>query len=128
MNPWDGEPDLKEWTDEGTGYKCLILRNPDLGHLCGYVGLPQDHPLHGVGYNDLPADVDVHGGPSAAGRPGMKDFGADPDYWWVGFDCAHASDLIPAYPIDNCQYRDMDYVKNECARLAEQLQRIHGDQ
>lgn len=35
--PWTKEPDRVEWRDEVTGYRCLIVRNPHLGHWCGYV-------------------------------------------------------------------------------------------
>lgn len=49
MNPWDNEPNRKEW--EAHGLKCVIVRQDRSGHLCGYVGLPKSHPLHGVDYN-----------------------------------------------------------------------------
>lgn len=48
---WTDEPDYAEWKDEETGYSCLILRN-GLGALCGYVGLPETHPLYKIKYFD----------------------------------------------------------------------------
>jgi hypothetical protein len=41
-----------------------MLRNTDDGFLCGYVGIPQDHPLWGWDANAVPPDIgiDVHGG------------------------------------------------------------------
>jgi hypothetical protein len=57
--PWDNEPDKIQWQDEATGLPCLIVRGP-VGALCGYVGVPSGHPLHGKDYDD--ARVDVHGG------------------------------------------------------------------
>lgn len=42
--PWDSEPDKKQWMDEETGLPCLIVRNPFMGNLCGYVGVPEGHP------------------------------------------------------------------------------------
>lgn len=48
---WNQEPDKKEWQDEETSYPCLIVRAPVTGALCGYVGVPESHPLYGVPYN-----------------------------------------------------------------------------
>lgn len=53
----------------------------------------------------------------------------DPDMvWWLGFDCAHAGDLVPGMRRllrglihDGDVYRTLDYVKNECRHLAQQL-------
>lgn len=49
--PWDDEPDKLQWTDTVTGLPCLIVRN-QAGALCGYVGVPTGHPLHGLHYGD----------------------------------------------------------------------------
>lgn len=57
--PWQDEPDKAQWVDEATGLDCLIVRNYG-GALCGYVGLPESHPLHGADYEK--PNVDVHGG------------------------------------------------------------------
>lgn len=102
--PWVGEPDKMQWQDPATGLPCLIVRNSECtGALCGYVGVPPGHPLHGKSYNDV--EVSVHGGLTFADkcRPEADDGGichvADPgepdDVWWLGFDCAHAMDLSP---------------------------------
>jgi len=43
---------------------------------------------------------------------------------WFGFGCAHAGDLQPGYEYsfgDDCEYRDIEYVRAECRSLAEQL-------
>lgn len=48
--PWEREPDKKEWWSHGL--PCVILRMPSMGHLCGYVGVPQEHPWHGKGYDE----------------------------------------------------------------------------
>lgn len=136
--PWNDEPDKLQWVDEATGLDCLIVRNR-LGALCGYVGVPSEHPYY--------VPCDVHGsltyantcqeGPEdeavrhvpAAGRPS--------DVYWFGFDCAHAFDLAPGmralvnYPAAPCgsdgefeTYRTVDYVRGECANLARQLAEI----
>lgn len=48
--PWRDEIDKAQWVDELTGLDCLIVRNR-MGGLCGYVGVPESHPLHGVEYS-----------------------------------------------------------------------------
>jgi hypothetical protein len=121
--PWQSEPDKKQWTDQGTGLPCLIVRN-GLGALCGYVGVSEGHPLFGLDYSDCyenpegeGAHLDVHGGLTYASfcmeegeeshrichlvEPGEND-----RVWWLGFDTAHAGDLSPR-TID--LYRDHGY-------------------
>lgn len=52
--PWQSEPDKRQWQDETTGLPCLIVRGP-VGALCGYVGVPPDHPAYGLAYDGTPA-------------------------------------------------------------------------
>lgn len=138
--PWSDEPDKAQWIDEKTNLDCLVVRNR-LGALCGYVGVPPEHPLHGEDY-DTPA-VEVHGGLTYADRcvEGAEDAprichipepGRPADVWWFGFDCAHAWDLIPGMRetyamadimrVDTSEvYRTFTYVQQEIAQLAQQL-------
>ena len=130
--PWQNEPDKKQWTDEKTGYPCLIVRNR-MGALCGYVGVKAAHPLYEKGYDD--AEVYAHGGMTFAGpcRGGdeqhgicHKADGAD-DVWWFGFDCLHAGDSSPPihpHSFDFGVYRDLAYVTSEVASLAAQLKEL----
>ena len=129
-NPWEDEPDQLGWTSE-TGLACLILRN-DLGCLCGYVGLGDDHPLHGnirtwddfENHNDW-RHLQVHGGVTFCGF--MADaFLPEPNQgqnlWWIGFDCSKNNDRAPKCPeTANRPYRDLAFVKKQCERLAGQL-------
>jgi hypothetical protein len=121
---WKTEPDEKTWTDKKTGFRCHIKRHLELGHLCGYVGVPRDHPLWGRGYGDLydaNVDIRVHGGITFSDT--IKQFGED--IWWFGFDCAHAVDISPYSKADiemsGATYRNMRYVRKEVRCLAEQL-------
>jgi hypothetical protein len=52
---WQAEPDKVQWVDEATGLDCLIVRGPS-GALCGYVGVPESHPLHGKDYSGCTRD------------------------------------------------------------------------
>jgi hypothetical protein len=139
MNEWDNEPDRKHWIDTESGLDCLIVRNR-LGALCGYVGVPQGHSWYGKDYADV--DADVHGGLTFAGECGDKichderaEVVANADVWWLGFDCAHFSDLVPwvratlaadrvgrALIDDEDTYKNIAYVENECRSLAAQAQ------
>ena len=138
--PWLEEPDKVVWVDDASDLDCMIVRNHH-GALCGYVGLPEGHPLHGQGYDE--SDVDVHGGLTFAGpcmegaREDEQHICHDPqgrpdNVWWLGFDCGHAFDLMPALRVRHRDlgfddvgldesYRDLAYVKDEVTRLAEQL-------
>lgn len=109
----------KDWVTDA-GFRAVVIMT-DMGHRCGYVGLPQSHPLYGVDYSDessvltFPAgeevgkrgiipmlcaggekaspDVvfDVHGGLTYAG--GRAEYPAPSDgLWWFGYDCGHAGD------------------------------------
>ncbi len=138
--PWKQEPDKKQWTDKKTGLPCLIVRNERLGHLCGYVGVPKDHPWYGLDYHDLESVVSVHGGLTYADKCDgehichVVEEGED-DVWWLGFDFAHSGDktfLTPDHqrifdlhilhpPPFSYTYKDMKYVARECRRLASQI-------
>lgn len=147
--PWQDEPDKAQWIDLATGLDCLLVRNGD-GALCGYVGLPPEHPWHGKGYSECltacgddycyehspGALAEVHGGLTfSAACASTEDEsqhichvpqpGRPHEVWWFGFDCAHHRDLSPACAKygswDRGTYRDVEYVIGECADLAWQL-------
>lgn len=101
--PWQGEPDKMTWVDPATNLDCMIHRN-GAGALCGYVGVPADHPYYGQDYDNV--DVEVHGGLTYANKCSeqateehgichIPEPGRSEDIWWLGFDCAHAQDLCP---------------------------------
>ena len=130
--PWETEPDRKEWTAHGL--KCVILRHPDAKHLCGYVGLPESHPCHGLdsGWGNEPhlPDLDVHGGITWTGEL-PRDGDEGDTLWYVGFDCAHSGDrspgwerLSPRWRITDDVYRDMAYVTEQTENLARQLAEV----
>lgn len=154
---WEFEPDKEQFTDDATGFPCLIVRNNG-GALCGYVGVPQSHPFFGREYSDCYMNpehnsdspyeekdyISVHGGLTFSGlcRPGNDDEskgichivgeGEDDKVWWLGFDCAHWNDYSPEYgarhgggfKIGHEIYRNIEYVKEQCADLAKQLKEV----
>lgn len=126
--PWQKEPDKKQWLDEVTGLPCLIVRHPEMGHLCGYVGVSKGHPWFEKGYDDVNARV--HYGLTYANHCADKichvvEEGEDDNVWWLGFDCAHCDDrsaLTARYkdlrPLG--AYKDIAFVEAECRSLAQQ--------
>ena len=137
--PWDDEPDKIQWIDDITGLPCLIHRNR-MGALCGYVGVPEDHPVYkkhydehhftvhgGLTYGDLCAEGDD----PSIGICHIPEPGEPDNVYWLGFDCGHLGDLSPnfeniVYPgeFPKDVYRDVGYVKQECTQLAVQLKEM----
>lgn len=127
--PWQDEPNRVDF--EAHGFPCLLHRSPTSGGWCGYVAVPPGHCAYKKGYDDV--DVDVHGGLTYADtcnehichvpKPGEPD-----DVWWLGFDCGHAWDLMPAFHVRfpafhqlGVVYRTIDYARQATERLAAQL-------
>ena len=139
---WDDEPDKRQWQDEATGLPCLLVRSPG-GHLCGYVGVSEGHPLYRLddSHSDFPC-LDCHGGVTFTGACQPSDDGesrgichvpgdGEPDHvWWIGFDCAHSGDFY-SLAIASANrlfeqssyetYRTAGYVAQQCRELARQL-------
>jgi hypothetical protein len=114
--PWRTEPDMVQWTDPQTSFLCLASRHP-YGYLNGYVGIPEGHPAYKLSYEAVM--VDVHSGLSFAGhRKGIDEECSE--LWWFGFTCGGYFDFQPATR-DGIEYRSLEYVEAECARLAAQL-------
>lgn len=116
----------RDWTTaSGLRAVCLLLRG---SHRCGYVGVPQEHPWYGLGYDhDALVHIEVHGGLTYA--DGDSDYPAESDgLWWFGFDCAHSGDgllsgaysVLREYHMGN-PVRTKKYVVAECEVLALQL-------
>jgi hypothetical protein len=144
--PWQHEPDRVEF--KHVGLPCLMVRGP-MGSWCGYVAVSPGHPFHGKDY-DTP-DVEAHGGLTYASQCAghichVPEPGEPDDVWWFGFDTGHCWDIMPAMsarlkqlkvelpsfpphtgnPLDGItQYRDMNYVRAEVERLAEQLAKVN---
>lgn len=141
--PWLAEPDKRQWQDGATGLPCLAVRSDATGAWCGYVGVGKDHPMYQAAARDLDW-LDVHGGlnfsgacmhtPEEEGVCHVPAAGESDDVWWLGFDCAHLNDLMPAIeamPRDlqhvptwsawPRHYRTLADVEAECAGLAAQL-------
>lgn len=124
MNKWNREKDFVEIRK--AGYHAIIKRQ-EMGHLCGYIGVPKTHKRYGLAYDDV--DVLVHGGLTFS--ESGEQMGWDEDLWYFGFDCAHSGDLVPElnkYRSDSFSsqdvYRTVDYVHAELDSLFAQLQEL----
>lgn len=92
-----------------------VVRHGIFNCPCGYVKLPEDHPLYGVNYTEYSdcVDIDVHGGVTFSGNMvGM-------DGWFVGFGMAHFEDFDPHDWKRNI--RAVEECERETDRLADQL-------
>ena len=128
---WETEPDRESWTDETTGYPCLIRRAPG-GALCGYVAVPESHPFFGAScayVNNHDDRIEVHGSLTYAGKcDGDPIKGVchvsdgEDEVWWFGFDCAHYMDCVPRIPRSrHLPYRNWAYVRAGVESMARQL-------
>lgn len=122
---------------EHCGYICIVLVNSGCLRN-GYVGIPKEHPLYekSYHYNDIDCYFDVHGGLTYAGKIMLPE---TENLWFFGFDTGHYDD---AFCVEDAlkygvvspkeaeyigrinifqQERNLDYVKNECIKLAEEL-------
>jgi hypothetical protein len=136
---------------EHKGLKCVVVAQK-AGHRCGYVGVPKGHSLYGKDAFSLydwdkeeGVKIYVHGGVT------FSDGGAETKYpieakdtWWFGFDTAHAGDkkdlnLIAELNPDMIGFykehfwsefgdvRTLEYCKQECIELAEQLKEVTNE-
>lgn len=136
---WVNEPD--EFSFEYLGVKCnvkrIIIREPCEeevyfgGHFCGYVEIPYNHPYHHKKYEDM--DIECHG---------SLTYGEVHVGHWIGFDCAHAGDIVPSmkklregyskriFPIPeefkdcalfNPVYRNLEFCIQQCQSIVTQL-------
>lgn len=124
VGEWDREPDELRFTDEETGYECLIMRGI-AGQLNGYVVIPKDHPYYGIDLlnnEELNDELEVHGGVTYSNFRENE--------FLIGFDTGHCFDFMPytelyryIFSIDDSddRYKNMEYIKNECKKLAHQL-------
>lgn len=144
--PWVDEPDRVEFYH--AGLPCL-MRRTDMGAWCGYVAVPPGHGMHGIPFGVVDQRVWAHGGLTYS-KPCESDICHEPrlgepdDVWWLGFDCAHWCDVVPALEKRMVErmgprfatrsddlpdeftpvYRDRKYVEANVRVLAVQLARL----
>lgn len=117
--PWSNEADKIAWTEQMSGYGCIIRRSLERQHLCGYVSVPPGHPLFGRQHGTLTGImIGVHGGidysnaceehepenrsvchvvasPGHHQEVGRNEAAGHDDAWWFGFSCDQRDDIVP---------------------------------
>ena len=132
--PWFSEPDWAAWDDDYSGCACAVQRNRS-GAWCGYVFLPDGHPVdqprkhNPADDDDLsfggdlthgdPVWLDCHGGVTWHGPMNIPE--ANLSGTAVGFDCCHSSDAAPTHDWSGGTYSDLEYVVDETTKLAAQI-------
>lgn len=109
---------VKEW--EHAGFKCTVIKHSTMGHYCGYVWLPKDHPLVDQGERYINNLASVHGGVT---YNAWEEVGKE-KFYVVGFDCGHAGDYVPSlslYPHHDDHKWTLEEVIEEVNHFAEQL-------
>lgn len=140
---WNNEPDVLEM--DGKGCHMIVLRSPLLGNLNGYVGVNINHPLFLKDMNHKSMnDIWVHGGITFTGKGGeIPHAPFKKNYWYIGFDTAHAMDLVPSMVamrqsvpelnelkidlpdfFNQEKYRDLNYVSDQVNQLAVQVDKV----
>lgn len=128
--PWMAEPDYMQWLSRA-GVPVVAIRSHS-GAWCGYAATWSGHPWYGADYEALV--VAAHGGLTFSGDVlhvrqivGAPGISHRFDYW-LGFDCAHAYDLIPGLMIaafgGSSVYRDVEFIRAECEALAGQVRAV----
>lgn len=139
---------------ESNGLKCVVVMQL-MGHRCGYVGIPKNHPLYRKdesSFRKILGDEDCHGGITFTGGSKNSSYPIQSDLWWFGFDCDHACDSndyesakqlfaddtdalerIKFYEKDDINFshsriRSLEYVENECCKLAYQLSHLREEE
>jgi hypothetical protein len=118
--PWDNEPDDEGWVDEATGLRCYVSRMHNVGHLCGYVEVPES-----IARDESLQSLGCHGGVTF-GPASFQD-----GVTAIGFNCNHYLDTAPMGH-SLCQrefgehpsYRDWAYVKWNVTTLARQVKEL----
>lgn len=103
--PWQDEPDRIEWRSPTLPGLALMAARGRAGAWCGYVGVPEGHPLFRVSASVADRLLMAHESlnfseSSQVDADHTGDFllpRAEPWLvWWLGFDCAHLFQFAPA--------------------------------
>lgn len=138
---WLREPDLCSW--EQYDLPCLAIRDMSMGVWKGFVGLSDDHPFFNKPITDLLKNQDVmdfffaiHGGLCTSGRLPLKYKEFSKNFWWLGMEASHGTDLMPLLKLDigadvdvsklfsGQTYKDLLFIRRETNKLAKHLSKI----
>jgi len=107
----------KDWTTEA-GLRAVVLMG-DMGHRCGYVGVPKGNPLYGVGYSEQTAALTMDMSRSAEKMSPIQVFSAavrneselnSPEYVFEVHGGLTFSGTGGAYPVES----DLHWFGYDC--------------
>src|SRR5580698_1482306 len=108
-----------------------IITFTQRGHRCGYVAVPESHPLY-KSKEEYPDNYEVHGGVTFFSSPRFEEitkFKCTDK--WVGFDAAHIYDTPCFKTVDQYFPREVrgidEYQANIEKQFCDQLERIYMD-
>lgn len=109
------------------GYLIIIMNYGT--HPCGYIGLPKNHFLNKVNYNEL-ADNKIYGDKVNGGFT-YSNFGVagfHKDTWFLGWDYAHFNDYTE-FMNEVSYYKDLkkwtaEEIYQECLEQLEEIKKI----
>ena len=127
---------VKDWMTE-SGLRAVVYMT-EMGHHCGYVGVPENHPAYGMDYSDDALEgIEVHGGLTYSSQNEDYPVTSETPIQWLGYDCGHAWDAPSPEYYDSlnevtqkysrsfhdsdCIFRDVEYCMKECESLGKQL-------
>lgn len=129
--PWVYESDFRKIFPKGLPCRVIRVIREEVsgqyfgGHFCGYLELPES--LFSVERSFLEERLSVHGGITYDEISRNKR--------WIGFDCAHAGDLVPSLhkfgadpvsPFFKNDYKTEHFVIEELRSLAKQVRRVEA--
>lgn len=119
---WDNEPDYLEWTDESTGFSCQILRDPKAGFLKGVVDVETLGRLFARNEKEILQVLDIGGMIEVEFY-----YYHIPNILRTQFRCWNYHDLIPSgnyWQSENATYKNIEYVKEGCRSICNDLSKI----
>lgn len=127
IKEWEHESNFLEFIDDSTGYKCFILRDEKWGSLWGFVRLPHEHShKHDIKKLKIRARgwivPDANKYFCYKFKPNLPVDDFTRESYLVFFSCSDVNDLLPYLEGNRyAKYRNIEYVKNECKKLAKKL-------
>lgn len=96
------------------GFRCVVT-GVSTGHRCGFIAIPEGHPLHGQNREQL-KEIDIYGGWTFCESSANYPVTTDHPTWWIGFDCGHSG--------ESCDFLLMEELGE--ARLVSSMRKGQG--
>jgi hypothetical protein len=129
VKPWLSEPD--SWLHIDDDGLVLAAVRAGVGWWRGYLG------IHKAMDRNRLRGIRAHGGLTykKAESPdsltttmlmALSVSGYEMPVFWIGFDCGHRGDLVPEHGWSEGIYRDLEFVRGEIQRMADQVRALEA--